>query len=1005
MKSPSKVFVLFIILLCFSPSLFSQIDSTYNLLWRIEKENVPHKGYLFGTMHVADDRAFNFADSVFLALEECDIFAMEVHPDTLIRATYDNLFSEDTTDYFKDAMTEKQYNNFIERFKKENGFDFNELENKHPLTVSTFDEENKYKGKNNKRTFVDMHLFGIAKTLKKPIIGLEPIENQLESMFESSIIREKFGFKIDTTNQKREMDSMIEVYDKGNLDGLKSMLGSFRLVSPMMIKRNTDMTNTIDAQIKNNSIFSAVGAAHLMGKESIIEMLRKKGYTVTQVYSPFTGVSENYKVDPNLIPWDILTDVAGGYQIRFPEDFSLMDQNIPVPTDFGPDTISMKFKIYSDFTNLKNYIIGYNDFQIGYYLEGYEEMFTAIEEELKSGGTKIISSEDANQNGLKGKMYKLMMKEKYYAIMHIFFRGNRIYRFLIQNITEENDEFNETELVGSLKFLPYASGEIKTHKVQDLNLPYFNKYRIVHDSVDYDWYHIHKGFDYYADDPSTGNLYSISHYHVKDYFWTKNLDSLYISSIEEQRAWNDTLLYTKEIYNNNLKGYEAVMADKGMLSFKRYRYWFTDDQFLQYSVYSDSIGIFCENSNVFFDSKIINPSAQQRELTKDKTDIILNKLYATDTLVSNAAMSALQFNVFDSTHIEKMERALLDHYIKDSSLTEQNNLLMRTLFGMDTYDTKKLSQLFIHDVSNTDYFRSYAITELYSHGDTIQAIEALFDKPPAEFDYSQNVLSAFWNNKELTYKYFDSLKPLLKLESWKSPLISLISKLAEEDYPKYNEVIRADYNLITEDYDTVLDSLKKAESDNYIFSSNLVTYLDFFNSFDNPENKILIEKIDTTGIAPYLKNRLVISQIKNHIDVPQHEIDTLLKSDYMVFELAKVLIQTDRKEQLPDSLKSTKGIYSAKFKDVLYEYDIYPDETEYLGTIKKSNRVYKVYYAIEDYGDDKYCSLMIINETKLKGKRIYDDLQGYQHYLEECTEKSNWKKIAEEQLEEFETWF
>ena len=354
----TRSFLLLLILTSVNVSSYSQEESNYNLLWKIEKEGLDQQGYLFGTMHISDERAFGFADSVMLAIEECDLFALEIHPDTMLKVTFEKLFEEiDTVNYFKEKLSDEEYDRFIKEFEETQGFDFEELENKHPLNIQNYAEGNEYRGNYDRSTFVDMHLYGVAKTLGKDIIGLEPVQNQLDMMFDWSLDMARYGFKQDSTLSAKFMEKMIESYDEGNLEDLDFMIGDQFTESDIMIRRNVDMVNTIDSTLQTNTLFSAVGAGHLLGKGSMIALLEEKGYTVTKVKPSFTGVADKYTVDPSIVPWEVYTDVAGGYQLYFPKNFMTMDQSFPVESDYGLDTLDMKIRIFSDLSNLDNCLL------------------------------------------------------------------------------------------------------------------------------------------------------------------------------------------------------------------------------------------------------------------------------------------------------------------------------------------------------------------------------------------------------------------------------------------------------------------------------------------------------------------------------------------------------------------------------------------------------------------------------------------------------------------------
>ena len=162
----------------------AQNNKSYDLLWRIEGKGMGAPSYLFGTMHVTDSRAFNFSDSVMLAINRCKSFAMEIHPDTMVNVLFNNLFNSDSNKTIKALFSDAEYNKMADRFEEETGLSLDMINLKYPFFIKSL-IPGKSDRHEHKSTFVDAYLLGIARTLHKDFYGLERAEDQLK-FFETS---------------------------------------------------------------------------------------------------------------------------------------------------------------------------------------------------------------------------------------------------------------------------------------------------------------------------------------------------------------------------------------------------------------------------------------------------------------------------------------------------------------------------------------------------------------------------------------------------------------------------------------------------------------------------------------------------------------------------------------------------------------------------------------------------------------------------------------------------
>ena len=138
---------------------------------------------------------------------------------------------------------------------------------------------------------VDMHFFGRAKNDQKQTGFLEPIDFQLNLLA-----------KMSTTDQDALLNQTLEEMDiinewaadllaywkSGDAQNLYELLNkSFRgrpeLRDKLLIQRNKNWVPAIEALLKENkNVLVVAGAGHLVGPDSLVDLLRKKGHSVKQ---------------------------------------------------------------------------------------------------------------------------------------------------------------------------------------------------------------------------------------------------------------------------------------------------------------------------------------------------------------------------------------------------------------------------------------------------------------------------------------------------------------------------------------------------------------------------------------------------------------------------------------------------------------------------------------------------------------------------------------------------
>lgn len=138
---------------------------------------------------------------------------------------------------------------------------------------------------------VDMQLNARAHTAGKPIVGLETVDFQM-NLFDSISPADQEKMILQSTGPDSTVVELTKVKDAwvtGNVVALdrllnKSLAESPTLFATMVTDRNRSWIPKIDSLLKGKDDALVVfGAAHLVGTQGVVALLRAKGYTVEQL--------------------------------------------------------------------------------------------------------------------------------------------------------------------------------------------------------------------------------------------------------------------------------------------------------------------------------------------------------------------------------------------------------------------------------------------------------------------------------------------------------------------------------------------------------------------------------------------------------------------------------------------------------------------------------------------------------------------------------------------------
>lgn len=289
----NKKIIIFSLMLVLTLGVFAK----GSFIWEIRGEN-GKIDYLVGSIHMLDDSVYPLNGVFETAFSKSDCLAVEANVSddkkmSLVSLTMKlGVYKGEKT--LKKSISRETYK-LTEKRLKELGMDIKGLDKFKPWMVAmTIASVEMVKLGFDPNKGIDKYFLNRAKD--KEIIELEGIEFQL-NLFNGLSEEEQelflFHTVTDKSNTESEFKKMVDAWKKGEGEKLNELvelnIKKFPKLKNMYYKlvdeRNVNMANKIDDFIKTTpkTYFIVIGSAHLVGDKGLINLLKKKGYTLKQL--------------------------------------------------------------------------------------------------------------------------------------------------------------------------------------------------------------------------------------------------------------------------------------------------------------------------------------------------------------------------------------------------------------------------------------------------------------------------------------------------------------------------------------------------------------------------------------------------------------------------------------------------------------------------------------------------------------------------------------------------
>ena len=262
------------------------------LLWKVEKSGRP-VSYLFGTLHIPDQRLLDFSPAVRGAFQAAEQVATEIAMDmeNLQRLALAMIYTDGRT--LESIAGKKLYGDLTALMPKL-GVPATSAQYLKPWAAMTL----LIVPPRADAVPMDMVLYQAAGKAGKKQAALETIDEQV-ALFESESVEHQLLMLRDVVENFDKVGELAQKMLRAYLDrdlGALSVLAAYedlastkeardlnlRVKERMIEQRNVIMADRMEPLLQQSRTFVAVGALHLPGAGGLLMLLEQRGYRVTR---------------------------------------------------------------------------------------------------------------------------------------------------------------------------------------------------------------------------------------------------------------------------------------------------------------------------------------------------------------------------------------------------------------------------------------------------------------------------------------------------------------------------------------------------------------------------------------------------------------------------------------------------------------------------------------------------------------------------------------------------
>ncbi|WP_053991316.1 hypothetical protein [Mangrovimonas sp. TPBH4] len=702
------------------------------------------------------------------------------------------------------------------------------------------------------------------------------------------------------------------------------------------------------------------------------------------------------------IPWIDYKSPEGAFSIKLPGEPVDLSRAHPNPIDENGEPYYLHMYNVQDLKNDNNYLFRYNDQPLGYYMEDPVGAFESIKDNFEGKASLVGEGKTIYLDGYEGREYELLIQDQYHSVCRIYIRGNRTYLLLKQKLNPTDKASTDDVFFNSFTFEAPKPLELETLSPKGTNfeIQFLEDNKLTIDSLGYENVYLKNSHDYFALNKESGDVYQFGYSDIKDYFKIKSRKEFFETNVNSLLVWNDSILSQKDITINNKEALEFYIQNKRTKVTTRHQIWLENKRLFLLTGYLSKEGMDSELSNRIFSSYKETSKGPEFDMFSSKTDLLLEHLKSTDTIVFKNALGAFDYYVFEPEDLPKLYKAMTDNYASSETKVKVSNEILEELTITNDSNTLEFLKTLYLNPNTNDTVKAHilnTISELPSNN-RLTVFNTLLNTsiPTNSENYTYGVTAPYRDSLEFA---IDNSKILLNLnnyEAYRSDVLDIFNDIAE-NHPEH-------LNLVSDNLDTLLKysesdlkkylEMKEGEDYNYKTTSLMYSYLSLYNTmpYNNPSTDAFTKALINVQDNEWLSLRALTARIHCGLNVDSNYTSKKLDSLFSRYEIMEVYHKTNQFDKVPKKYTKPESFAQLVLYNYLGEEEGYPDNLDVLGKVSKDDAIfYAISYSYEDEEDDSEYIGLVGPVTPISKDKPFTKYKSYSGY--EPLQK-DWKNQA-----------